>query len=246
MAFIGWDKLLGLIEAGRVAGYVIAMLAVWVVAGYCKRRGSLRAGDARKLNHVVALVGGAFCFGWLSPNQGRVSFFLAGLILLACLLLACRLRRRPIADVIFAGYAREPEAPGAAAQVWLPWLAGFYGLGLVDALFADWTITRTAALILGLADGIAEPVGSRYGKHRFAVMDPLFGGRRTRSLEGSLAVFLTSLTVMLISANAGGSLALLAGAALSSLGVACCEALTPHGLDNFTIPVATGALLFLQ
>jgi phytol kinase len=245
MVFIGWERLLALIDVGRVAGYVGAVLVLWAVAGCLKRGGWLRAGDARKLNHVCALAGGAFCFGWLPHNQGRVSFFVAGLILFAFLLLACSLRRRPLFAMIFHGYARETEAPGAAGQIWLPWLAAAYGLGLVDALFADWTITRTAALLLGFADGIAEPVGSRFGRHRFAVLDPLFGGQRTRSLEGSLAVFLTSLVVMLCCANAPLSISLFGAASLAALGVAFCEAVTPHGLDNFTIPVAGGILMRL-
>jgi dolichol kinase len=245
MVFIGWEKLLALIDVGRVAVYVVAVLVVWVAAGYLKRGGWLRAGDARKLNHVGALAGGAFCFGWLPPNQGRVSFFVAGMILFACLLLACNLRRWPFVATIFHGYARERDVPNAASQAWLPWLAAFYGLGLVDALFADWTITRTAALLLGLADGVAEPVGSRLGRHRFAVLDPLFGGQRSRSLEGSVAVFLTSLAVVLCCANAPWSVSLLEAASLVALGVACCEAVTPYGLDNFTIPVAAGILLRL-
>jgi dolichol kinase len=245
MIFTSLERSLALIDVGRVAGYVVAVLVLWVAAGWLKRSGWLRAGDARKLNHVAALAGGAFCFGWLSPDEGRVSFFVAGLILFECLLLACILRRQPFFSRIFHGYARATEAPGAATQVLLPWLAAVYGLGFVDALFGDWTITRTAALILGLADGVAEPVGSRFGKHRFAVLDPLFGGRHTRSLEGSLAVFLTGLGVILCCASAAWTFPLLWAASLAALGVACCEAVTPHGLDNFTVPAAGGILLRL-
>src|SRR5438132_9616802 len=123
MVFIGWERLLALIDVGRVAGYVVAVLVLWAAAGCLKRDGWLRAGEARKLNHVGALAGGAFCFGWLPHNQGRVSFFVAGLILFACLLLACRLRRWPFVATIFHGYARERDVPDAASQVWLPWLA---------------------------------------------------------------------------------------------------------------------------
>jgi hypothetical protein len=58
-------------------------------------------------------------------------------------------------------------------------------------------------------------------------------------------VFLTSLAVILCCANAPWSVPLLGPASLVALGVAFCEAVTPHCLDNFTIPVAGGILLRL-
>ena len=58
-------------------------------------------------------------------------------------------------------------------------------------------------------------------------------------------MFLTSLAIMLCCATRTWSVSLLGAASLVALGVACCEAVTPHGLDNFTIPVAGGILLRL-
>jgi phytol kinase len=227
-----------------VASFVVVIVLVWTAAGALKRSGRLRAGDARKLNHVCALAGGALWFGWLAPDVARASFFVAGAMLFALLLLACGLRRLPPFAVVFHGYARETDAPHEGRHVWISWLVTMYGLGLVDVLFADMAVTRTAALLLGVADGIAEPVGSRFGRHRYVVPDLLFGARHTRSLEGSLAVFGASLAVLLC-IGAGTGIMGGAGDLLVALGVTLCEAVSPHGLDNFTIPLTSGTLLCL-
>ena len=48
-------------------------------------------------------------------------------------------------------------------------------------------------LINGLGDGLAEPVGVRYGRHQYTTRSCLSSRRYTRSYEGSLCVFLVSL-----------------------------------------------------
>ncbi len=52
-------------------------------------------------------------------------------------------------------------------------------------------------LIIGLGDGLAEPVGVRFGRHQYKTR-ALFSSRRyTRSIEGSLCVFIVSLLAIL-------------------------------------------------
>src|SRR5438105_2712905 len=58
----------------RVAGFVATMVAVWTVSGWLKGRHFIRAGDARKINHTSALVGGAACFGWLPLEAARATY----------------------------------------------------------------------------------------------------------------------------------------------------------------------------
>jgi phytol kinase len=226
-------------DLGRIVAFVLATVLVWLAAGWLRQTGRLRAGDARKLSHIGALAGGALWFGWLPEAEARGSFLAAGGILFVILLAACVLRHVPGCATIFAGYARPSDGPEAGRYVWLPWLLAVYGLGLVDALFRDWSLTRTAALVLGVGDGLGEPIGSRFGRLRYPVLG-LFGAEgRTRTVEGSLAVFVGSLAVLLVFGSC--SLGLAVGAALAAT---LAEALSPRGTDNFFVPVATGAVLY--
>ena len=52
-------------------------------------------------------------------------------------------------------------------------------------------------LVNGLADGLAEPVGIRFGKHKYRTRACLSRRKYERSYEGSLCVFLVSLIIIL-------------------------------------------------
>lgn len=222
----------------RVCGFVIAVAVVWELAGRLKRAGRIRTGDARKLNHVTALVGGALIFGWAPEGIARPSCYAGMALAFGLLLLVCGLRDRPLCRTMFFGYARESDAPHERFHVWFSWLVSIIGLVGIDQAFGDMTITRTAGLVLGVADGVAEPVGVRWGRRKYRV-PAVFGGKpATRSLEGTAAVFVSAAAVMLATQGGAVELSLLVAAAVTLV-----EAVTPHGLDNLTIPVTTGVIL---
>ena len=100
------------------------------------------------------------------------------------------------------------------------------------------SVMREALGVLrALLDG--EPVGTRWGKHRYKVPS-LFGLSATRSLEGSTAVAIAgSLAAMLALMVAGFPLPVAAGTALACGLLGCAvEAISHHGLDNLTIQLA--------
>jgi phytol kinase len=93
--------------------------------------------------------------------------------------------------------------------------------------------------VLGLADGVAEPVGVRWGRHKYRVPSLTDGAAVYRSVEGSAAVFATTFLVMLVTRSpASVGLSLLVAAVVTAA-----EAVSPHGLDNLSIPLAVGGVL---
>src|SRR5262245_60604475 len=200
----------------RVAGFVVLVVAVWELAGRLKLAGWCRAGDARKMNHVTALAGGAWIFGWAAEPVGRASCYAGMGVAFGLLLVLCAFRERRIFRTMFAGYARESDAPHEAFHVWFSWLVSIAGLLAIDQAFGDLTITRTAALVLGLADGIAEPVGVRWGRHKYRVPS-LSNHVVYRSVEGSAVVFAaTAVVVLLTRSPASIGLALAAAAVVTA------------------------------
>jgi len=97
-------------------------------------------------------------------------------------------------------------------------------------------------------DAMAAIIGQRYGHYRFTV------GGRTRSLEGSVAMFFwswitTSLALFAMPYLSGKPLinwmlALIYGGVVALVSTLV-EALSPWGIDNLTIPAATAAVLYL-
>jgi phytol kinase len=73
--------------------------------------------------------------------------------------------------------------------VFIPFVVYFKHLGHDNLVFIP-------ILVNGLGDGLAEPIGIRYGKHKYKTRSCLSDREYTRSYEGSLCVFLVSLTTV--------------------------------------------------
>jgi len=98
-------------------------------------------------------------------------------------------------------------------------------------------------MVMSWGDGMAALIGKRFGKHTFIYMG------NKRSLEGSLAMFATSLVVILsIFASAHSLSPRDIGVAIPVAAIAAVlEACSPGGTDNLSVPLSSAALsCFLQ
>jgi phytol kinase len=94
-------------------------------------------------------------------------------------------------------------------------------------------------------DALAAVLGLRFGRRSYTVMGS------TRSLEGSAVMFLvgwvaTLAPLLLLAPSPLGPLAALTAAAVTALGAALIEALSPWGIDNLTVPAASALILVLM
>ncbi len=97
-------------------------------------------------------------------------------------------------------------------------------------------------------DAVGEPVATRFGKHPYRV-PAMRGVVCTRTLEGSAAVFVVSTLAALVAVLTlhAASLTLLPVIGISiviGIASALCEAISPHGWDNFTLQVVPAALAY--
>lgn len=102
------------------------------------------------------------------------------------------------------------------------------------------------ATIVSIGDGLAEPVGITFGRHKYETRS-LTGGRLyTRSLEGSSAVFFVALAAVWAFRNdfCTTNQALVASATLPALATLA-EAVSPHTWDSVFLLLTNGAVLML-
>jgi phytol kinase len=101
-------------------------------------------------------------------------------------------------------------------------------------------------MLMAWADGLADPIGRRYGMHKYRVAGS------TKSVEGSLGFFLVgvcSVAATLMFFGAFSSLPAV-NIPIFALGIAALgtliEAVSPAGTDNLTVPIFSFlvALLF--
>ncbi len=111
-------------------------------------------------------------------------------------------------------------------------------------------IAAAGTMAMTWGDALAAIVGKTWGRHKYTV------GTSTRSLEGSLAMFIASGTAMLLVLQLapGSSLSPLAAplglgvsltaALIAALIATAAEAVSPHGMDNISVPLISGLAVF--
>src|SRR5690606_11741904 len=145
----------------------------------------------------------------------------------------------------YEAMARPTDAPRRTWFIVVPLMTTAVGGVLANLLFPPFAHLGYMAVAWG--DAVGEPVGTRWGRHRYRV--PSMGGvPAQRSLEGSMAVLLTSAAACAVVLLAGPlpATTALTTALLIGIVTAVVEALSHHGLDNLTIQIAaSGAAALL-
>ena len=141
---------------------------------------------------------------------------------------------------LYEAIAREKDAPHRTWFIFVSYLATLIG-GLMTSIGFG-RVAIVGFLITGIADAVAEPVGTRFGRHRYRV-PTLSRTISHRSLEGSAAVFVASLVCLFAAAALTPAIgwrfdgprlaAIVAIAAIATFA----EAVSPHGWDNLTMQV---------
>lgn len=91
----------------------------------------------------------------------------------------------------------------------------------------------SGVLIMGLGDGMAALVGTKWGKHKYKVSKV-----GVKSVEGTFSMFVASFLVVYILSPCGVLVSLFV-ALFSSL----VENISPSGVDNATVPILSALLL---
>ncbi len=145
---------------------------------------------------------------------------------------------------LYEAMARPTDAPHRSLFIVVPMVTTAVG-GIVSNLLVG-PFASVGYMACGWGDAVGEPVGTRWGKHRYGV--PSLGGvPAERSLEGSAAVCVVggiACTLALLALGFGVGTAAAVGAVCGVAG-ALVEAFSNHGLDNFTIQVAAASVAWM-
>lgn len=120
---------------------------------------------------------------------------------------------------------------------------------LIPTLTPYFVLPATGLTAMYLGDGLAPFIGGKYGKHRYTI------GKSTRSLEGSIVVFIASLFGAVFCfiffdwfASGGSTIFTLWHVIILALAcaivAAVIEGISPPGIDNLTVPLLTALFVF--
>jgi len=225
-------------KALAVGGPVALLWAVacLMFAGCLKTRRNWQTGYTRKVFHFL-IFGTVVVVHWIWETPGVCLFGGMTTLAIAYALL------RGSGHFMYEGIARGKDAPRRTHYIVVPYFATLIG-GLLSNIF----FPRAAVfgyLVAGLGDAIAEPVGTRFGKHQYRV-PAIRGVRAIRSLEGSSSVLIVSALALIVCLAlspqfvlSGKSLPIVL---LISVISTLVEAVSPHGWDNATMQVVPALL----
>ncbi|KDO23571.1 hypothetical protein SPRG_10766 [Saprolegnia parasitica CBS 223.65] len=134
----------------------------------------------------------------------------------------------------------------------LNWIiAGNIAPGLFILMFFKWLYGEQGALtfiivfITGIGDGLAEPVGIAWGKHKYKTRSCFSSRKYTRSWEGSACVFLSGMIFPALQyANFQSFTQVLTAMLILPPTMAYAEAIAPHTMDTPVLMIGCGAILY--
>lgn len=204
--------------------------AVAALAGWLRVRRGVLAPYTRKIFHFAILSAATLVqLVWGLPGTVVYGSTVALIVIAAVL--------RGDGFALYEALARPTDAPRRSLFIIVPLITTALGGVLANVLFPGWAYVGYAAVAWG--DAIGEPVGTRWGRHRYTV--PSIGGvPATRSIEGSAAVLVASAAACafaLVAAGVAGTAAL-GSAVVIGIVAMLVEAVSHHGTDNLTIQLA--------
>ncbi|HLN46366.1 MAG TPA: hypothetical protein VK209_11730 [Candidatus Sulfotelmatobacter sp.] len=229
---------------------LIILLAIQCVTSYLVKQGKLKVNYSRKVIHFSQLLS-TIIINRTFFNYNMEYFFISGTLSFVESLIFIEPIRKRVSFIrfLFLSYDRPEDRPHTVR------LATTQVLGMNVALIAVACLYEFSGLSLDLlaiplmitafGDGLAEPIGVRFGKHKYRAKD-LFGNRvYTRTYEGSSMVFLTTIITLGASSNIFTSIELICLFIVLPLLMTITEAYSPHTWDNPFLYLVGGLAIYI-
>ena len=154
----------------------------------------------------------------------------------------------PIIATAFSSFDRPEDRPYTLLWFTSQGIIGYVVLVPIIAFFNQhhmFNMLNITILITVFGDGLAEPIGIRFGKHKYTTYSIFPIRKYVRSLEGSLTVFITAIIVIFIFKHLFNNTQFLIALATIPIAMTLTEAVSPHTLDNPLLVIIGSGLTFL-
>ena len=228
---------------------VIVLITTQFVNGLLVIHKNVKVNYTRKINHFMLFFVPIYLNRGYAHEQAFELYALGAILAVAKFIFYIK----PIRDrvyfirVMFHSFDRPEDRPYTLLWIVTQTAAGYIILLPASIIFAQYDLFHLVVipiLIYGIGDGLAEPVGVRFGRHKYQTF-ALFS-RRTyiRTLEGSAMVFITGLVVVAAFYNYFSTLQFIVAMAVIPLLLTLVEAFSPHTWDSPTMFFAGYLALF--
>jgi phytol kinase len=228
----------------------MVIFLVAYVGGLCVKYNLLRVNYTRKINHFFLFFTPSIIDKLFVTPESSVFWLNEGIFFLGSFIIFVKPVRERIFFIAtaFSSFDRPEDRPYTLTWYIIQEIAGYLVVMPAINIFQKYNMLSLLSipiLISVIGDGLAEPVGIRFGKHRYLTHAVLSKKKYLRTLEGSFMVFITSVVVVLIFHQLFNPTQLVLALLTVPITATLAEALSPHTLDNPLITLVGFANILL-
>nr|WP_314464367.1 hypothetical protein [uncultured Clostridium sp.] len=231
---------------------LLIIYAFQYIAGLLVEKKNLLVNYSRKIVHFISLLAPLILAGIIKSksNYSIASFFAAIIVnsLILIIFLEPIRKNSKVLSTIFAAIDRPEDRPHTLIWLFTQLIAGYLVMAPFFIIFQNNNMMELAAIpviILGIGDGFAEPIGIKYGKHKYKVTALFTKKKYYRSVEGSACVLVTAVISVLLFSSYFTMPQLLLALAAVPVTTTIAEAISPHTWDTPFILLTGFAVLYL-
>ena len=228
---------------------LVSVLIVQFCCGLLVRHYGIKVNYTRKIVHfslflIPVLLRSVF------PYQGSIRHFIISCVIaIVSLVIYIKPLRENISIVgtMFLSIDRPEDRPHTlwwlftqilvGYMIFIPAVIFFVQKGLAGMIWIP-------LLILCFGDGLAEPVGVRFGRHKYETYAFFSKKKYVRTLEGSACVFLASLVVIAVFHSSFTQTEFIMALLIMPILMTLVEAFSPHTWDTPTLYLAGYGALY--
>ncbi len=197
----------------------------------------IKVNYTRKINHFFLFFLPVYIDRVFAYEDSFGLFSLSSAFAVASLLLYIRpLRERvPVIATMFRSFDRPEDRPHTLLWLSTQITAGFLVIIPMIILFARYDLLDLIFIpivVNGIGDGLAEPVGIRFGRHTYRAYALFTRKRYVRSIEGSACIFLTSIIALSVYHACFSPLQFVIALTCFPAVMTLAEAFSPHTWDT--------------
>ncbi len=171
------------------------------ILGILVRHRKMRVNYTRKVNFFALFFVPTLVNHLIPPEASPLATTLRTVVFILTLAFFAKPIRERILVIatMFLSYDRPEDRPFTLLWLTTQLVVGYLVVVPLAFAFRQYGISQLMFIpivVHGLGDGFAEPVGVRFGRHKYATRALFTSKRYTRSLEGSAVIFVVGMTAV--------------------------------------------------
>jgi len=218
-------------------------------SGLLVRHKGVKVNYTRKINHFSLFFVPVFLRS-VFPHEPTFFRFIFGCVIgtIVLFIYIKPIREKlSIVATMFLSFDRPEDRPNTLWWLFTQIVAGYIVLVPAVIIFVQnglAGIIWIPLLIIAFGDGLAEPVGIRFGRHKYETYAFFSKKKYVRSLEGSACVFLASMVVLFFFRPWFTQMQFIIALIFLPILMTLVEAFSPHTWDTPTLNLAGYGLLY--